>query len=69
MLNKIHKDFRPTWLLKAYDFHLTGSIPTRKEHLTLLLDKMQPFIFFIFIFFMQYGQKVYQSIQYNFTTD
>lgn len=59
VLNRIHKDFRSTWLLKAYDFYLTGALLTRKLYFTRLQQWLQPFVLRVFTFFSQKYQKVY----------
>lgn len=59
VLNRIHKDFRSTWLLKAYDFYLTGALLTRKLYFTRLQQWLQPFVLHVFTFFSQKYQKVY----------
>ncbi len=59
VLNRIHKDFRSTWLLKAYDFYLTGALLTRKLYFTRLQQWLQPFVLRVFTFFLQKYQKVY----------
>ena len=49
VLSRIHKEFRSTWLLKAYDLYLTGALLTRRQYITRLRPQLQLFLL-IFIF-------------------
>ena len=60
VLNRIHKDFRSTWLLKAYDFYLTGALLTRKLYFTRLQQWLQPFVLRVFTFFHKNIKKFIQ---------
>ena len=43
MLNKSHKEFRPTWLLKAYDNNLTEPLQPISYNLSLFSSQKKKF--------------------------
>ena len=58
VLSRIHKEFRSTWLLKAYDLYLTGALLTRRQYITRLRTQLQLF-FCLFLFFLHNNIKYF----------